>query len=121
MNVWEKIKKFFMWLGGIVAAVAAFLFLRGTFGRRVDDSEGVVSDLKSDNERKRRLDERQRDLAEEQRGNTERQRDIVERQSEAVDRERELNERERELNQRERGALEGLGKVIESVEARRNT
>ena len=119
--MWEKIKKFFMWLGGIIAALAAFLFLRRTFGGRVDDSEGVVSDLKTDNERKRRLDERQRDLAEEQRSNTERQRDIVERQSEAVDRERELNERERELNQRERGALEGLGKVIEDVETRRNS
>ena len=119
--MWEKIKKVFMWIGGAVAAVAAFLFLRGGFGRRVDDSDGVLSDLKADNERKRQLDERQRELAEEQRDNTERQREIVERQREAVSKERELNERERKLNEEERGALERLGKVIESVEARRNT
>ena len=119
--MWDKIKKVFMWIGGIVTGVFAVLFLRGGFGRRVDDSDAVISDLKGDNERKRQLDERQRELAEEQRDNTERQREIVERQREAVSKERELNERERKLNEEERGALERLGKVIESVEARRNS
>ena len=118
--MWDKIKKVFMWIGGVVAGVFAFMFLRGTFGGRVDSSEELLSDIRDCDARKERLEERQRDLNTEQRENTERQREIVERQREAVSKERELGERERRIDEREKGAVEQLGEVIKSVEARRN-
>jgi predicted RNase H-like nuclease (RuvC/YqgF family) len=119
--VWEKIKKeVFMWIGGIASAVFAFLFFRGTFGRRVGSSEELISDIRDCDARKERLEERQRDLNSEQRDNNERQREIVERQREAVSKERELREREHRIDEREKGAVEQLGEVIKSVEARRN-
>lgn len=118
--MWEKIKKVFMWIGGIASAVFAFLFFRGTFGRGVGSSEELISDIRDCDKRERQLDERQRELNAEQRDNNERQREIVERQREAVSKERELGERERELADRERKAVSGLREVIESVEARRN-
>ena len=119
--MWNKIKSFFAWLGGLSAVAAIIAVFCGTNRRGMGKSEELISDIRACDARKERLEERQRDLNTEQRENTERQREIVERQREAVSKERELGERERRIDEREKGAVEQLGEVIKSVEARRNS
>ena len=117
-DVWNKIKGFFTWLGGLSFIAALVALFCGTHGRGMADSKRDASELKENNERERQLAERQGDLNKEQRDNTERQREIVERQREALDKERELGERERQLNQEQHRAVDRLGQIIEQVEKR---
>ena len=109
--MWNKIKSFFTWLGGLSFIAALVAIFCGTNRRGMADSKRDASGLKENNERAGQLAERQRDLNQEQR-------EIVERQREALDKERELGERERELNQEQHRAVDRLGQVIEQVEKR---
>lgn len=110
--MWEKIKKFFMWVGVGVLAVGAFLLGRRCFDkRRVGEDKELLRNITADADR-------QSELNGAERASLDAEGERIESERSGIEAERRNLEREGEIGRTREDAIRTIGEVIGSVEER---